>query len=546
MTLDQIKDKYKDVADLFVWDGRNSIDVSRIVVKPEFRNSGIGTNIMNEIIQYANSVRKPVSLSPSTDFGGKKGKLLKFYKGLGFKPNKGRYKDFTISNSMVRPMTESYNALRIFIESFRNYSDDSLITCILEGLDTSIQDAPFDVKTFKQLPSFAARVKYAKSKLRQLGTPGSSRIAYDLGNDKVLKLAKNAKGIAQNGVEADGYVQSSGVVAKVYDSDPEDLWIICDKVDNVTAKEFGRLLGIPFDFYCKAILTNEADVRGNSRSPRYLSSEQMEPLWENEFVSGIFDLMGSMELLGGDLTKIGSYGKCRGELLLRDAGFTQSVMKEHYSTPKKFRFEAVKSDSDDEYIIGGRADGMTPEDIAKKHGLPVEDIEEQLEMGDEVEMEHTNNPKIAREIAMDHEEEIPDYYDRLKKMEEDAGILEGQGFYPPAPKLNKNTMSFRDKTIFSIISMFKAMSDVNKQKFLKKVRGVSKWQLEQYPDDYLMRLKMDAGDIRDSEKDMNRKPPKPIGTDRQLAEAEKWQKAENTRIMDEYAEYIKHNPPENE
>lgn len=539
MTLDQIKDKYKDVADLFVWDGRNSVEVSRIVVKPELRNSGIGTNIMNDIIQYANSVKKQVSLSPSTDFGGKKGKLLKFYKGLGFKPNKGRHKDFTISNSMVRPMTESYNTLRIFIESFRD-NNDSLITCILEGLDTSVQDVPFDVKTFKQLPSFAARVKYAKSKLPQLGT-GSSRTTFDMGNDKVLKLAKNAKGIAQNGTEADGYVQQSGVAAKVYDSDVEDLWLISDRVDGITQKEFERLLGIPFKVYCQAILTHEADVRGNSRSARYLTPEQMEPLWENEFINGIFDLMGSMELMGGDLTRLGSYGKCRGNLMLRDAGLTKTVMNEHYSKPKG-RFEAA------EHLIGGRADGMTPEDIAKKHGLPVEDIEDQLDMGIDVEAEHTNNPEIAYEIAMDHEAEIPDYYDRLKKMEEGAGITEGQGWYPPTtkPKLKSNEMSFRDKTIFSIISMFKAMSDKNKQTFLKKVNGVSRWQLDEYPDDYLMRLKMDASDIRDSEKDMNRKPQKPIGTKKQLDEADKWQKAENKRIMDEYAEYIKYNSNESE
>ena len=68
MTLDDIKNKYKDVADLFVWDGRTSVDVSRIVVNQNVRNQGIGTKIMNDIIEYANSVNKPVSLSPSKDF----------------------------------------------------------------------------------------------------------------------------------------------------------------------------------------------------------------------------------------------------------------------------------------------------------------------------------------------------------------------------------------------------------------------------------------------------------------------------------------------
>lgn len=41
----------------------------------------------------------------------------------------------------------------------------------------------------------------------------------------------------------------------------------------------------------------------------------------------------------------------------------------------------------------------------------------ELKMGIDIEKEHTNDSNIAREIAMDHLAEIPDYYSRLKKME---------------------------------------------------------------------------------------------------------------------------------
>ena len=43
-------------------------------------------------------------------------------------------------------------------------------------------------------------------------------------------------------------------------------------------------------------------------------------------------------------------------------------------------------------------------------------------MGIEVEKEHVDDPTITVEIAKDHLAEIPDYYTRLKKMEEEAGI----------------------------------------------------------------------------------------------------------------------------
>ena len=71
-------------------------------------------------------------------------------------------------------------------------------------------------------------------------------------------------------------------------------------------------------------------------------------------------------------------------------------------------------------LEGGLAEEMTPEEIAEKHGVDLKDIEKQLEMGREVEKEHTDDPEVAERIAMDHLVEIPDYYTRLKKMEEEA------------------------------------------------------------------------------------------------------------------------------
>ncbi len=44
----------------------------------------------------------------------------------------------------------------------------------------------------------------------------------------------------------------------------------------------------------------------------------------------------------------------------------------------------------------------------------------ELAMGNKVEMEHTSFPAIATRIALSHLKEIPDYYTRLKKMEDEA------------------------------------------------------------------------------------------------------------------------------
>ena len=50
------------------------------------------------------------------------------------------------------------------------------------------------------------------------------------------------------------------------------------------------------------------------------------------FFSEIIQVMSNMDLLVDDLVKLGSYGKTkRGDVVLRDAGFTFGVHKEHYS-----------------------------------------------------------------------------------------------------------------------------------------------------------------------------------------------------------------------
>lgn len=61
------------------------------------------------------------------------------------------------------------------------------------------------------------------------------------------------------------------------------------------------------------------------------------------------------------------------------------------------------------------------EGVAVDKGFTEEDADpEQLKMGIEVETEHTDDPEIAKRVALDHLAEIPDYYTRLKKMEDEA------------------------------------------------------------------------------------------------------------------------------
>jgi hypothetical protein len=59
----------------------------------------------------------------------------------------------------------------------------------------------------------------------------------------------------------------------------------------------------------------------------------------------------------------------------------------------------------------------SPEELAKKHNLPLETIMKQVEIGTKVEGEHTTSKSGARITALQHIDEFPDYYTRLKKVE---------------------------------------------------------------------------------------------------------------------------------
>jgi len=84
--------------------------------------------------------------------------------------------------------------------------------------------------------------------------------------------------------------------------------------------------------------------------------------------------------------------------------------------------DATKANAatDKAYSENKLLDKPTPsiKQLAKKHNVDKEDIISQVKKGVKVELEHTNDPKIALEIALDHINELPDYYDRLETVEE--------------------------------------------------------------------------------------------------------------------------------
>jgi hypothetical protein len=206
----------------------------------------------------------------------------------------------------------------------------------------------FNMEFFKGLKSFAQRIQYCEQLLQRISS-GSSRIVYKIDEHKVLKLAKNSKGIAQNEVEINysKYPDISSVIAQVFDSEENYLWVEMELARKVSVGDFKRITGYSFKDYCTAIHNYGNDVHGTRNSYKMdIDKAIVDSMWEDEFVYKIFDFIGNYQLPIGDLMRLSSYGIVhRGgsdAIVLIDFGLTQDVQSTHYSS-KKMAYENFKS-----------------------------------------------------------------------------------------------------------------------------------------------------------------------------------------------------------
>jgi len=189
----------------------------------------------------------------------------------------------------------------------------------------------FDLDLFLDMNSFASKIRYANEKLRRIAQ-GSARIIFEIDDKNVLKLAKNAKGIAQNEVErslSNDYMVPKEIIAQVSESDENDRWIVMERAKKISTGRFKTLMdGVSLsDFYqYMKIHTDNRLGRGYWE----VSPEVEEKLNENEFAQDIIEMIQNFNLETGDFRRPSSFGEIDGRLVITDYGLTQEVYKKHY------------------------------------------------------------------------------------------------------------------------------------------------------------------------------------------------------------------------
>lgn len=214
---------------------------------------------------------------------------------------------------------------------------ESITFDLLESMMVD-EDYPshFDMDHFKSLTSFNSRITYCNENLKRISS-GSGRIVYIIDDTKVLKLAKNKKGVAQNEVEIEysNYFEIKDIVARVIDYHMDDLWVEMELARNATKSNFKQITGFNFDDYCAAINNYYYDTNPRKGYKMDISQDLVNEMWENEFTYSFFQFIGDYGVPVGDLKRLNSYGVVNrnGEdtIVMIDYGLTHDVYDSYYS-----------------------------------------------------------------------------------------------------------------------------------------------------------------------------------------------------------------------
>jgi hypothetical protein len=198
--------------------------------------------------------------------------------------------------------------------------------------------------------TFGNRLRYALDRARRIGG-GSSRVVMTIeyqGRPTALKVAKNAKGLAQNEAEveilADGYAGRLPIVIPLVDYDrenPRPTWIQTEQARRVQGRTLMRMLHTP---NLRLLLNQARNILGLRPEYMDLNNEQIKKeyfgkaneLWQPtqqdweiflQYADELAELGSATSIIMGDLLSPSNWGVYNGRPVVLDLGFTEDTSK---------------------------------------------------------------------------------------------------------------------------------------------------------------------------------------------------------------------------
>ena len=188
--------------------------------------------------------------------------------------------------------------------------------------------------------SYKSRIEYIVQRAQKLGK-GSSRTAFIIdyqGRQTVLKVAHNAKGMAQNGAEAqildDPYIADIVIPIIDYDEEhAEPVWIHTEMANKATEKKLcdimkcGKLINLVGRAEYQAL--GKRGWAFNGAQQYYESLDEQNKETFDEYTDSLAELTG-FGLNLGDFQRAANWGLYRGHPVVIDLGFTNEVAATYY------------------------------------------------------------------------------------------------------------------------------------------------------------------------------------------------------------------------
>lgn len=197
----------------------------------------------------------------------------------------------------------------------------------------------FSLQEFQDITSFSGKKRYADLHLKRVSS-GSSRIVYQVDNKKVLKIAKNKKGLAQNRIEGDWGIQQYDIAANVHNVDeenPQPFWVEMELAIPLSRKKqrFEQLIGCTLEDL-HLYLLYMGNRAGQNRWFKDIEPNLKEDMEENEWVQEVIHLATDFDMpMPGDLDRLSSYGEVKRNgksvAVLIDFGLTREVHTQYYT-----------------------------------------------------------------------------------------------------------------------------------------------------------------------------------------------------------------------
>lgn len=208
----------------------------------------------------------------------------------------------------------------------------------------------FDLQVLKNFRKIPWMLEYAYDRLRYLGA-GTARDVFLLSSRKVLKVAINEAGIAQNERELEISKDPDAVpfVAKVFDAHPKNAWLISELVRPIKGDDFKDVTGMSFKTYWDAMKGKDPRATTGPKAPRLgepddeqtgpaISKKSMQHKASDtnvneDFIDGVVKMVQKHGMVAGDVLKENSWGKTGdNRIVLLDYGFTDDIRSNYYKS----------------------------------------------------------------------------------------------------------------------------------------------------------------------------------------------------------------------